>query len=368
MAGDRQIPSLTNLVQEVGINVEYLDEACSDDPLIVTQIARLCLDWEVIATALGLSEAQIRAIREENSREEMRRVRVVTKWKESTRNPTTYRTVVEAFLACDRVQPARKICDIIKDQKAISSSEQHTVAPLHQSASVPEASTSQSAGSMSLQPTDPSISIRNIKRRLERKFSCVQIGLMNSNGVTLKGLTQCVATLPSFRSETPTLLKATSVEEFFHELKNYCSTWNPDILEDLVDELGDEETKERLSEFLQEYEKIKLKDLIGNFKDSQCMPPGYKELELKLGDNWCEKTLTDLKELKERMSLKHWLLKVINGGSITVTYLVPNSETLHLLLEEYCQSRNVLKMSMGGNLLFEHEGMPYMCNSRYSLM
>ena len=345
-----QVRALDDILREVGISVEDLNNRCSDAAL--TEITRIGYDWEVIATELGLSEAHIYDIKEEHIRAEMRRIRAFTKWKESTRNPATYRTLVSAFLARERLQNAREICEIVKHQKAISSSGQHTVdEPVN-------VLTSQFTGSMSLQPANPSISIRDIRRRLERKFASVQRRLMNSNGVTLRGLTQCVATLPSFRSEAPTLLKATSVEEFFHELKNYCTTLNPDILEDLVEELGDEETKERLGDFTREYEdlnQMKLCDLIGNFEDSECMPPGHKELKLKLGDNWHEKTLADLKRLKEQISLKHWFLKFITGGSITVTYLVPNSETLHLLqnLEDFCQSQDVLSISMGGKLLYE---------------
>ena len=78
--------------------------------------------------------------------------------------------------------------------------------------------------------------------------------------------------------------------------------------------LGDEEIKRNLSDFQQEYEhfqQMKLRDLVGNFEDDECMPPEYKELQIELGDNWRDKTLADLKWLKERMSDKHWILKLI---------------------------------------------------------
>ena len=341
------VHALDEILREVGISVEDLNNRCSD--VALTKITRIGYDWEVIATELGLSEAQINDIKEENTRAEMRKIRAFTKWKGSTRNPATYKTLVSAFLARERLQNAREICEIVR------SSDQDSMVHVLQSANVPEVSTRQSASSMS-----PSISIGDIRRRLERKFAGVQRGLMNTNGVTVKDLTQYVdlATLPSFQSEAPILLKATSMEEFFHELKNYCTTLNPDILEDLVEELGDEETRGRFSDFTREYEnfeQMKLKDLIGNFEDFACTPPGYKELELKLGDNWREKTLADLKRLKKHMSDMQWFLKFITGGSITVTYLVPNSETLHSLqnLEEFCQSQDVLKISMEGKLLYE---------------
>ena len=120
--------------------------------------------------------------------------------------------------------------------------------------------------------------------------------------------------------------------------------------------LGDDESKQNFRDFQEEYgrlQEMKLRDLIGNFED-ECMPPGYRELKLKLGDNWHDKTLADLKWLKEQMSNKHWILKLIGCGSVTVTYLIPESETLQL--GDYCQSQNVLQITMAGEVVFQHEG------------
>ena len=212
---------------------------------------------------------------------------------------------------------------------------------------IQEASTSSS--DISQHPSNYS-TIQDIKRKLERKFSCVKMGLINSDVVTVESLLDWVSTFDSFQSAASgPLLNTTNKREFFHELKNYCSSLNPEILEDLVDALGDEETKKKLNDFTQESQKVqqmRLGDLIGYFEGSDFMPPGYQELKLKLGENWRDKTLADLKRMKERMSVKHWILKLIEDGSITVTYLVPDSETL--LLRDYCQSQNVLQITMGG--------------------
>ena len=218
---------------------------------------------------------------------------------------------------------------------------------------------SNSSSNTSQHPSSRSI-VQTTKRNLERNFSRVQRGLMKSNGVTAKSLRECVATLTSFQSDKPgPLLKARNKGAFFHELKNYCSILNPEILEDLVVELGDEETKRQLNDFSQENQiflQIKLSDFIGNFEEEgDFVPSGYQELKLKLGENWRDKTLADLKRMKERMSVKLWILKTIDDGSVTVTYLVPNSETLRLRDYDYCTSQNVLQITIGEEVVFEGE-------------
>ena len=111
--------------------------------------------------------------------------------------------------------------------------------------------------------------IKESLRMLDRKFAGVQRQLMVAADVTLEKLQSCIATLPSFRSGSPTLLLRSvySINEFFHVLRDYCNAQSPDILEDLVEELGDENTKRKWREFKQEYrefqQRTKLKDLIG---------------------------------------------------------------------------------------------------------
>ena len=187
---------------------------------------------------------------------------------------------------------------------------------------------------------------------------------MKADGVTLEELRTCVATLSSFQSAMPSpLLQASDKMEFFHSLKSYCSAMDSEILEDLIAELGDEETKKKLNDFnrkCKDFQRVtKLKDLVGVYEGPESMPPEHKELEIKLGENWHERTIEDLKNMKSRLSNKSWILKFIEGGSIVVTYLVPNSE--RLLLDdprEYLHSENVLQITMGGQYLFKHEGKP----------
>ena len=146
-----------------------------------------------------------------------------------------------------------------------------------------------------------------------------------------------------------------------HSLKSYCCALSPDILEGLIELLGDTETKHQLGEYkrnLCAFQcETKLKDLVGNYDGPT--PPEYKEVQLKFGDNWREKTLADLKILRSQVSYKSWLLKVINTGSLTVTFLVPSTKDLDLgvHLRDYLKSQCVLQIIMDGACIFNCEGI-----------
>ena len=210
--------------------------------------------------------------------------------------------------------------------------------------------------------TQPS-NIMESQRRLDRAFSRVQTQLMKVRSVSVEDLRCCVATLPSFKSQSPTsLLNASTKEEFFHRLKDYCNAQDPEILEDIIEELGDKETKQIFYAFNQDRKefqrKTKLKDLTGYSGGHETTPPQYKELEIKLGDSWGEKTIEDLKQLKRQLSTNTWLLKMVDDGSIVVTFVVPNSEKLELTKKQRqnLRSQNVLQITMGGKWIFKSKG------------
>ena len=352
------------LARRAGISVERLDRDCSD----LQSIASLCDDWELIAYTVGLSKPQINAIKEEKSSPEVTRINFFQKWKES-KAKLTYRMLVDAFLQCKRTQQAMEICKIVKNRfygddpggevrpSVVDRTEVYG-APSHASH---YSNTASESSQFSIN--------KNIKdkiRTLDRMFSRVQRWFMKAPGVTLEELKSCLATLPSFQSEAPTpLLEAKTKNEFFHRLKEYCNAQDPDILEDLIEELGDEEAKMRLKQFSDQLltfqRETKLKDMIGNYDGPEHnMPPNYKEVAIKLGDNWHEKTLEDLKNARLSISLKSgaWLLKLIEAGSLIVTYMVPIYEDLELSDDQrdYLCSQNVMEITMGGKYIFTDKG------------
>lgn len=352
---DHQQIDISELANKVGINVESLEENISDSDL--QTIASLCDNWELIAFTVGLSKLQINDIKEENP--ELRRIKFLQKWHESMVRPT-FSVLANAFLKCQRTQQAMEICEMVKEhnskRREVHVQPDPTDAPGPSHASHTKSESSQ----LSINKT-----IKDKIRAFDRKFSRVQRHFMKAPGVTLEELQSCLATLSSFQSETPTpLLEAKSKNDFFHKLKEYCNAQDPDILEDLIEELGDEETKMKLKQYIEELllfqRKTKLKDMIGNYDGTERVLPNYKDVAIKLGDDWQEKTLEDLKNTRLRMSLKSgaWILKLIEAGSLIVTYMVPNFEDLQLTVEQrdYLCNQNVVEITMGGRYVFTSEG------------
>lgn len=355
---DRQPIGIGQLASRAEVSPEALESICSDNDL--RNFADLCDEtWELIAYELKLTPAQISAIKDDNRLSaEVQRLKFLIKWKETELEPT-YEKLVEAFLKCNKVRQALEICRTARNsfECSVSRSEEQQSTSCHQDA-VAGGSDGQSHSQVLRSVSETRV--RETLRNLDRQFSDVQQQFMRADGVTLEELKFSVATLSSFQSETPSpLFQASNKMEFFHSLKAYCTAQDSEILEDLITALGDEETKRKMNIFNQECKEFqrvtKLKDLVGVYEGPENIPPEYKELEFKLGENWHMKTIQDLKDMKYRLSNKLWLLKFIEGGSVVVTYLVPNSERLLLDQREYLHSQNVLQITMGGQFFFKRE-------------
>ena len=365
---EHQRSDVYELVQEAGLKEENLDQQCSDSDL--KDIASLCDNWELIAYYIGLDKSQISAIKEENINPEVRRIRFLENWKESwPGGKATYRMIVSALLKCKRAEQALQVSKLIaKNQSGDDSSKVHPseinlMEDLEHGTQSCSSIMSEFQSETSQSPMNKNV--RDTIRALERKFSSVQRQFMKVRHATLEELQSCLATLPSFQSNSTALLlhEATKTKnEFFHCLKDYCNVLEPEILEDLIEELGDEETKTKLNQFNEELKTFqrgtKLKDMIGNYDGPENMPPEYKELSIKLGNKWREKTLEELKNVRLRMSLRSCLLKLIEDGSLIVTYLVPNNTELQLNdnQREYLCRQNVEEITMGGKCIFTTKG------------
>ena len=331
------------LIDEAGVaGVQDLEQEINE--LDLHDLADLCDPWELIGRHLRLKEADISAIKENYSSAELRRLKMLNKWRDTNLRPT-YKMLIDAFLKCGKVQQALVICNKIKQLNSEGSSTRQVRTREQQPYDISSVQMSQyssvgTVGSLTA-ALDHTVhtSLEESIRDLELQFSDVQRQFMRDAGVTLIELKDCIATLSSFKPGTctqpPQILSSSSVNEFFFYLKEYCNTQSHDILDDLIKVLGDDETKKKMSDFKMEYKafqrRTKLKDFIGKYEGPVIIPPKYKELEIKLGDNWREKTLEDLENLRCQISLiNRWLLKKIEEGSLIVKYLVPDDENLLL--------------------------------------
>jgi hypothetical protein len=358
---DNQPPITANeLAEEAGLSSNHLDLKfrMDCDPHI---LAEFCDPWENIGYHLHLNSATINSIRDDNSTTENKRIATLQKWKQIFAHRATYRVLVQALIIIGRAQQALELCCKIKELRPASESDGASVTSRYPTTETMSLIDRDSATD---EFTVPDVGISQSMRILEIQLSRIQMQFFTpETGIMLQQLQSCLSTLPSFRTDEPqalSLLGASSVTEFSHNLKPYYDALNPDILEDLIEVLGDVGTKSMMSMYIRALQRFqhrtKLKDFIGNYEGP--IPPEYKKVQIKLGDNWREKTLADAKEMKCQISRGLMLVKMVSEDSVCVTFMIPQGEELELdiHLKSYLQSQGVLQISVCGICIFNCEG------------
>ena len=134
------------------------------------------------------------------------------------------------------------------------------------------------------------------------------------------------------RMQAKTLLDASSVDELFFILSSYWNSFHPDLLEHVINKLGDEDLKARMNHYLDDLYHFRIRTTLGEFMDKWVgeIPPGYHEFVLELGEEWREKTVEDLEQFRIRLSrLQSFggghmsFMKTAKSSSILVMFALP---------------------------------------------
>ena len=363
-------PSITveELAKKAELPLQYLNKTfCEEEACL---LAEYCDRWELIGYHLRLVKADIITIKNDNDTTDLRRISMLARWSEKFAHKATYRVLIEALIRSKHANKALELCQTLRHELAVTSpTESDTNTELEMATSFEQ------KGAVSCTHEGvPDTDIVHSIDKLQMQFVRVQNRFLQSGpgtGVTLQQLQTCVSTLPSFKADKPqSLLEASSVQHFTHNLKDYCCALNPDILEGLIEVLGNVESKSMMEEYkrvLHEFRcKTKLKNFVGNY--SGPTPPEYKEVQLKLGNDWREKSLADLSVITSQMSRQSWLMKMVSIGSMYARFMIPQEDDLELgiHIRNYFQSQCVLQIVVGGICIFNCEGkVLYGCSTLY---
>ena len=104
-------PKLNDLVKEARISSILLDQKCSDEHL---NDISLFLDWRRIAPHLGLSEAEIQEIDDDQKTLADKRLKTLQKWKSMCSYKATYKHLVEVLLKVRNADHAGKVCRMLQ--------------------------------------------------------------------------------------------------------------------------------------------------------------------------------------------------------------------------------------------------------------
>ena len=349
-------PSITveELAKKAELPLLCLDKAFREEEACL--LAEFCDQWELIGYHLRLVKTDITTIKNDNDTTDLRRISMLVRWSEKFAHKATYRVLIEALIRSKHGIKALELCQTLRHELAVNS----------RIGSDADAELVEQKGAVcTREDVIPDTDIVQSIKDLRMQFVRVQHHFLQSGpgtGVTLQQLQTCISTLPSFTTDKPqALLEASSVQHFIHNLKDYCCALNPDILEGLIEVLGDVKSKSMMEKYkrvLHEFRcKTKLKDFVGNYDGPT--PPEYKEVQLKLGDDWREKTLADLILITSQISRQSWLVKMVSVGSMYVRFMIPQDDDLELgiHIRNFLQSQCVLQIVVGGVCIFNCEGM-----------
>ena len=360
--------TVEELAGEAGIPLQFLSKAFHKEHAYL--LAGFCVPWETIGYHLKLSKSNISSIEDDNTTTEKKRIATLEKWKEIFAHKATYRVLIEALIESEHGQQALELCKKVKHE--LLATEQPEIQNVNVSTTLKpslltcttEQSVTDCHDAVNEEVISDNINVTESIHQLQMQFICVQNRFLQSGtgtGVSLEQLQTCVSTLPAFATDSPqVLLEASSVNRFTHSLKEYCCALNPDILEGLIEVLGDVETKFMMKQYIKDLHdfqsRTKLKDFIGNYNGPT--PPKFKEVQLKLGDNWREKTLADIKLLNSQMSRQSWLMKAVSERSIYVSFMIPKVDDLEMgvHLRAYLQTQGVLQILVRGLCIFKCKG------------
>jgi len=167
------------------------------------------------------------------------------------------------------------------------------------------------------------------------------------------------------QSEALRLAQASSIDELFFILSPHWDFLNPSLLAHLAYRFGDEQTIRPVEEYLGELREFRMRTKVDNFIDMWTgeLPPDTQEIVMKLGDNWREKSLEQLEELRIEVSRKRCFedyvmpLKRIKVSSVDAIFSLPGSVDIHSLelesLREVFQKHHVLRILVNGVCQFQ---------------
>ena len=105
--------TLQELVKEIRIPMMLLEQKCSDDHLKSISTSTLFLDWQTVASTLGLSEIDIQEIKSEKT-DVNKSFEVFQRWKLKYGFMANFKTLVTIFLKNHQAEHAESVCKLLQ--------------------------------------------------------------------------------------------------------------------------------------------------------------------------------------------------------------------------------------------------------------
>ena len=216
-----------------------------------------------------------------------------------------------------------------------------------------------------------SLSLKEEIKWFDEKYGSLVVSVQDAfkrGGVSINSIQNCLLQLPvslkqyatHLQSQAASLSQASSINQLFFILSPYWDFLNPNLLAHLAHKIGDEQTRRSVDIYLEELREFRVRTKIGDFIDKWAgkLPPDTQEIVVELGDNWKEKSLEHLEELRIKLVHKSCLedymmpLKRIKKSSVDAIFSLPESVDIHSLelesLREFFREQQVLRVLLNG--------------------
>ena len=106
---------LEDVVLHCGIQASSLDKEVISAYFF--EISQYLSEWKLIAPKVGLTDDEVAAIEEDNSKAERKRISFLKLWKQKFAMKATYRVLIESLLGIKRVEDARGVCQVLRGEQ-----------------------------------------------------------------------------------------------------------------------------------------------------------------------------------------------------------------------------------------------------------
>ena len=229
-----------------------------------------------------------------------------------------------------------------------------------------------------------SVPIAERIRTMEIKFGQLVDKVQEEHNIPLQRLKRCITLLPAstkdqhiafIRENLREIKESKCMEDIFLLLNFYWDFLNYTLLEHIVTEFGNNDTKAAMGKYVCElvaFRKVtKLSEFITHWRCTGKVPPDMSRLVIKMEKDWSNCTLEDVEQFKGTLTQKLLLpsfavlLRDAEQGCISFTWLIPSSvmkilsKDIHNTKLDWFNEHHIERLAIDGQELYSSATFRY---------
>ena len=229
-----------------------------------------------------------------------------------------------------------------------------------------------------------SVSIAERIRTMEIKFGQLVDKVQEEHNIPLQRLKRCITLLPAstkdqhiafIRENLSEIKESKCMEDIFLLLNLYWDFLNYTLLEHIVTEFGNNDTKAAMAKYVCELvafrKATKLSEFITHWRCTGKVPPDMSRLVIKMEKDWSNCTLEDVEQFRGTLTQKLLLpsfavlLRDAEQGCISFTWLIPSSvmkilsKDIHNIKLDWFKEHHIERLAIDGQDLYSSATLRY---------